>query len=163
MGLIREALHRFNGCAKIWFAPGTARCGYCCQHFLCGRREHFETFNFLTKYGEKNQQQFSGFVISQSTNVQDGRGLEFCRWSMLEIWTAYPQLGWSTPNLQVWAKKTKLIYARIRTLVSKKPMGFHDSLSVLSRYVESLFASTGELYPWGNFPGNVQNQSINQA
>ena len=35
--------------------------------------------------------------------------------------------------------------------------------TVLSRCVESLFAFTRELYPWGNFPGNVQNQSINQA
>ena len=30
----------------------------------------------------------------------------------------------------------------------------------LSRSVESLFAFTRELYPWGNFPANVQNPSI---
>ena len=32
--------------------------------------------------------------------------------------------------------------------------------TVLSRYVESLFAFTRELCPWGNFSGNVENQSI---
>ena len=40
---------------------------------------------------------------------------------------------------------------------------FIVSHSVLSRYVESLFAFTRELYPQGNFLGNVHNQSINQA
>ena len=35
-----------------------------------------------------------------------------------------------------------------------------STVTVLSRYVESLFALIRELYPWGNFPENVQNQSI---
>ena len=35
--------------------------------------------------------------------------------------------------------------------------------TVLPHYIQSLFAFIRELYPWGNFPGNVQNQSINQG
>ena len=35
-GSIREALHRFNGCAKIWSAPGTdTRCAYVWRRFVC--------------------------------------------------------------------------------------------------------------------------------